>query len=276
MQTKSGKSVFPIGIGTWGISSRINPDSLSSKYIGVEAVHGNEATEIEALRYSVLNGQNHIDCAELYGGFYTDEVIGQAITGSKRADLYIALISSGSPVSVTALCGPRSNRCSGTDYIDLLYIHAPFDDAPWAAAVPQIDRLIDEGIVRHLGVSNFSIDQMRRAMQLAKHPLTANQMNYNVLHKSEVDQAFRDFCHQNDIQIVAYQPIKRQEVLRSETIQKIAQAHTATPAQVALAWLIDKDALPIPKALQKEHIDENIRAVHVVLTAQEIAQLDRL
>lgn len=101
-------------------------------------------------------------------------------------------------------------------------------------------------------------------------------MHYNVLNKSEVDEAFRAFCDEHNIQIVAYQPVKRKEVLANETVQRIAQEHDATPAQVALAWLIAKGALPIPKATNKEHIDENVAAVNLKLSLEDIAELDKL
>ncbi len=68
----------------------------------------------------------------------------------------------------------------GTDYLDMLYIHSPFGDTSWQEAVPQIDELIDEGIVREFGVSNFTIADMEHAIQLTKHTVVANQMNYNV------------------------------------------------------------------------------------------------
>jgi 2,5-diketo-D-gluconate reductase B len=96
------------------------------------------------------------------------------------------------------------------------------------------------------------------------------------LHKDEVDQEFRDFCNQHDITIVAYQPIKRQAVIDNETVQAIATAHDATPAQVALAWLIQMSALPIPKATNKAHIDENLGATTLKLTDQEMTILAAL
>src|SRR6188768_323809 len=101
---------------------------------------------------------------------------------------------------------------------------------------------------------------MERTQKIAKHQIVANQMNYNVLHKDEVNQEFRDYCRENSIQIVAYQPVKRQEVLVNKVIQDIAKAHNATAAQVALAWLLAQDTLPIPKAINKSHIDENVNA----------------
>jgi len=276
MRTKSGRPLFPIGIGTWNISSEYVDDPTAT--YKARAVKGNETQEIEALRYSLAQGQNHIDCAELYGAFYTDEVVGRALGGIVREDLYIAdklwktSVATGSarPAVEQMLQKLR------TDYLDMLYIHAPWEGIEWQAAIPQIDELIDEGIVRDFGVSNFTIVQMQEVQRLSKHALIANQMNYNVLHKDEVTSEFHEYCSDQNVQIVAYQPVKRQEVLQDETIKKIAKAHDATPAQVALAWLLAKNTLPIPKATQKAHIDENVAAVSLALTDTDIAELDNL
>lgn len=279
MQTKSGKSVHPIGIGTWNISSFINTEHTDSKYKGIEPVYGNEESEIEGVKYSISKGQNHIDCAELYGGFYTDEVIGRVVESERREDLYIAdkLWKTSLGDGLVRPTVEKMLQKLKTDYIDLLYIHWPFDNpVPWQEAVPQIDKLIDEGIVRHFGLSNFTTEQMQEAIQLTKHSITANQMHYNVLNKQEINQEFIDFCKQHTIAIVPYQPIERQEVLNNETIQKIAAAHDATATEIALAWLLGQGMLPIPKAIQKAHIDENIKAVDIQLSPEEIEQLNKL
>jgi 2,5-diketo-D-gluconate reductase B len=277
MQTKSGKSLHPIGIGTWLIAGSFDPNP-NDKYKGAKPNHDNEAQEIEAIRYSIFKGQNHIDYAELYGGFYTDEVVGWALVGAEREDLYIAdkLWKSSVGTSLVRSTVEEMLKKLGTDYLDLLYIHSPWDDAPWREAIPQIDELIDEGIVLGFGVSNFTVEQMQEAMHLAKHPIVASQMEYNVLYKDEVDQAFHDFCKTNSIQIVAYQPVKRKAVLANETVQQIAQQHSATPAQVAIAWLLAKGTLPIPKAVQQAHIDENLGALDLKLSNEDIAALNSL
>ncbi len=274
MKTKSGKSLFPIGIGTWNIGGTFAADP-GAKYKGAEPNYENEPAEIEAIRYSISKGQNHIDCAELYGAFHTDEVVGKAIAGLKREDLYIAdkLWKTSVGKGLVRATVEQMLKRLGTDYLDMLYIHAPWDEVNWQEAIPQIDELIDEGIVRNFGVSNFTIADMEQTRQIAKHPIVANQMNYNVLYKDEVSQEFQDYCRENNIQIVAYQPVKRQEVLDSEVIQGIATAHYATAAQVALAWLLAQDALPIPKAINKSHIDENIMATDIKLSAQDLELL---
>lgn len=277
MKTKSGKELFPVGIGTWLISGSYTLDE-SQKYRGAAPVYGNEETEIEALRYSVSKGQNHFDCAELYGAFYTDEVVGRAIAGLNREDIYIAdkLWKTSVGAGQVRPTVQKMLEKLGTDYLDMLYIHSPWKEVDWKQAIPQIDELIDEGAVREFGVSNFTIDDMKVAQEIAKHPITANQVHYNVLNKSEVSEEFRQFCAQNNIQIVAYQPVKRREVLANEAVQRIAKSHNASPAQVALAWLIAKGTLPIPKATQKAHIDENVAAAELQLSAEDVAELDNL
>lgn len=276
MDTKSGKPVFPIGIGTWNIGSTFNANP-GAKYKGAEPNYDNEEAEIEAIRYSISKGQNHIDCAELYGAFHTDEVVGKAIAGLKREDLYIAdkLWRTSVGKGLVRATVQEMLRKLGTSYLDMLYIHAPWDDVTWQEAIPQIDELIDEGIVRDFGVSNFTVTNMKQALQIAKHPIVANQMNYNVLYKDEVSKEFQDYCRENNIQIIAYQPVKRQEVLGDKNIQEIAKAHNATPAQVAIAWLLAQGALPIPKAINKAHIDENVEAISVKLSEEELELLSK-
>ncbi len=278
MKTKSGKELHPIGIGTWGVGSTINPDNLGSKYRGVEPVYGTETREINGLRYSIYECQNHIDCAELYGGFYTDEIVGRAIEGYDREALFIAdklwktSVAKGQVRPTVKLMLKKL----GTKYLDMLYIHAPFSDAPWTEAIPQIDELIDEGIVRYFGVSNFNVAQMQQAKKLSRHPIAANQINYNVLNKENADQDFINYCQKNKIQIVAYQPLKRNEVAQDDTVNKVAKSHKATAVQISLAWLIAKNTLPIPKATDEAHINENLGALKLKLTDAEMLMLDKL
>lgn len=276
MKTKSGNLLFPIGIGTWNIAGVFNADP-TAKYKGAEPSYGNEEAEIEALRYSISKGQNHIDCAELYGAFYTDEVVGRAIAGLKRDDLYIAdkLWKTSVGKGLVRPTVKKMLEKLGTDYLDMLYIHAPWDEVNWQEAIPQIDELIDEGVVREFGVSNFTVSDMEEAHRIAKHPIIANQMNYNVLYVNEVDEAFKQYCRDNNIQLIAYQPVKWQEVLANKTIQEIAKAHEASPAQVALAWLLAQGALPIPKAVKKEHIDENVLSINIQLSEQDLDKLNK-
>jgi diketogulonate reductase-like aldo/keto reductase len=278
LRTASGREIHPIGIGTWDVASHKDPSLPEGKYGRVEPFRGRDDKEIEAITFSLAQGQNHIDCAELYGAFYTDEVVGRALKEAgapPRSDLFIAdklwktSVGDGKvrPTVVEML------RKLNTDYLDLLYIHAPWIDAPWKEALAQIDQLIDEQLVRFLGVSNFTVADMETAMNTAKHPVAMNQIHYNVLDQGRANTQFRDFCRRNDVQIVAYQPLKRQAVIESSTLREIARAHWSTPVQVALAWLRQMGTLAIPKATTKAHIDENLRSLNLVLSDAEMTRL---
>lgn len=276
MQTKSGNDLFPIGIGTWLIGGTYEYDA-AEKYEGSKAHYDNEVAEIEAIRYSIEKGQNHIDCAEAYGAFHTDEVIGRAIAGLNREDLFIAdklwktSVGEGQVRPTVELMLQKL----GTSYLDMLYIHWPWQEVDWLQAIPQIDELIDEGIVRNFGVSNFTIEDMKLAQKSTKHSIAANQMNYNLLHQNEVTAEMKDYCTSNNIQIVAYQPVKRQEVMNNEYIKVVAEKYNISPAQVALAWLLSQNILTIPKTIQKAHIDENVAAVNITLTNEDIQLLNK-
>jgi diketogulonate reductase-like aldo/keto reductase len=272
--TVSGKELHPIGIGTWLIGGSWSPGKGHELWRGSAPAYGNEVAEAEAIRYAIEHGQNHIDNAELYGVGHTEEVVGEAIKGLPREDLFLASKlwhTHVAPGTVRPAVEAMLQRL-GTNYLDLLYIHSSWEG--WQDAVPQIDELINEGVVRHFGVSNFTLELMEEAAGLTMHRLAANQMNYNVLYKAEVDDAFLAYCREQDVQIVAYQPIKRTEVLASPAVQRIAEAHAATPAQVALAWLLRQGALPIPKSVSKKHIDENRKAADLHLSDADMETLN--
>ena len=276
MQTKSGKAVSPIGIGTWRIAGTYEYDA-TEKYEGSKPNYDNEPAEIEAIRYSIAKGQNHIDCAEAYGAFYTDEVVGKAIAGLNREDLFIAdkLWKTSIGEGLVRPTVELMLQKLGTDYLDMLYIHWPWTKVDYLLAVPQINELIDEGIVRSFGVSNFTVEDLKRAQAASKHPIAANQMNYNLLHQHEVTAEMKEYCASNNIQIIAYQPVKRQEVMKNQYIKVVANKYDASPAQIALAWLLSQNVLAIPKAVDKAHIDDNVAAESIVLAAEDIALLNK-
>lgn len=272
LKTKSDKDLFPIGIGTWNIGSVWNPELKKA-----EVVRGNEEKEIEALQYSMKLGQNHIDTAEMYGSGYTDEIVGQAIKPFNRGDLFIAdkIWKTSVAKGKVRPAVERMLKSLQTDYIDLLYIHNSWEDVPWLESIAQIDELIDEGIVLNFGVSNFKISDMKRAMKIAKHPIVANQLYYNVMYRQDATKTVREFCEQNTIKIVAYRPVERKEVENNKKVIKIAKKHNATPYQVALAWLLKMNTLPIPKTTNKAHIDENLKSIDLSLDSNDMVKLDK-
>lgn len=254
LRTKSGSLLHPIGIGTWGYGEY----PLFSP--GTQA-------EVEAIRYAIALGQNHIDTAEMYANGGAERIVGQAIRSANREDIFIASklwknhVAHG---SVRPAVGAMLKRL-GTGYLDMLYIHAPWFDAPWQDAILQIDQLIDEGMVRYFGVSNFNAAHLQEALSLSRHPIMVDQLHYSLTHQQEMTPELRNICAANSISIVAYMPLEKGEVLTTSSIREIASTYNAAPAQIALAWLLAQDVLPIPKALRKIHIDQNAKAKDIKL-----------
>lgn len=264
IRTRSGLPLHPVGVGTWTFG---------------DAPAGSPGTgaEVAAIRHAVRLGQNHIDTAEDYADGGAEKVVGQAIEGLRREDLFIASKLWRDHVArntVRPTVEVMLQRL-GTDYLDLLYIHHPWRHAPWQEALPQIDELIDAGLVRHLGVSNFDAGQVREASVLARHPIGAIQIRYSCSHREAATDELLRLCRANDMVVVAYRPLEQGNLVRSGTIVEIARRHEATPSQVALAWLLSKQALPIPKALRRDHVEQNAAAVDLRLSSDDVALIDR-
>lgn len=268
MDTRSGQPIFPIGIGTWTMGGE--------REAIIDAVV--DARHIDAMKYSLSRGQNHIDTAEMYGNGHTDELVAEAIKDFPREELFIAnkLWQQSLGAQETPDGVYRMLDRLGTDYIDLLYIHSTFDNDEYKNAVEPINKLIDEGTVRYFGVSNFTVDDMKVASRLSTAPIAANQVEYNVTFREDADSQFVSYCRDNEIRLVAYKPIDRGAVMGNSVVQSIAKTHNATPVQIALAWLLEQDVEVIPKASQRKHIDENLQAASITLTSEDLEQLTNL
>jgi diketogulonate reductase-like aldo/keto reductase len=251
--------VHPIGIGTWLIE---DPD---------------DERQIEAIRYSLSLGQNHIDTAEMYGSGRTKTTVGRALQGVPRDSVFLAsklwrnsCSKDGARPAVEAMLERLQ-----VSQLDLLYIHSTWSGLDIPEAVEAMCVLVDAGLVQALGLSNFNLQELRAAMQITRIPFVALQNRYNVLFKSEAPKELLEFCRNNDITMVAYQPVERGLVLKDATIQRVAEAHGATRGQVAIAWLIRQPGVvTIPKAVSRAHIDENLGALNLTLTEDEADELN--
>lgn len=251
--------VHPLGIGTWTMGGAFLPDK-SSPFVEL----GKETECIEAIRYSISKGQNHIDTAFSYGLGHAEEIVGTAIKGFDRKKLFLASkvwkshlkrdsVIRGIQESLTRL---------QTDYLDLIYLHAYWEYEPLEDQIGGLNDAVDRGLVKAIGLSNYNLDQLKRAMTITKHPIVALQNVYNILSKKDVSTELFKFCHKNNISIVAYRPVERKllaDKCTNEVVLAIAKKYGKTPAQIALNWLISQPGVvAIPKAVGKSHIDENL------------------
>ena len=260
-----------IGFGTAQLGrSRILNRSKSDYYLS-------------ALKSALELGYTHIDTAERYTRGFAEELIGRAIRDMKIKRENIFLTSKVLPTpwsysKVMRAC-EGSLRRLGTEYLDLYLIHWPNPFASMKATFRALNQLVGEGKVKHLGVSNFSLNQLRNAQSLSATPILTNQVPYNIFARWFARNGVLEYCQRNDIFLTAYMPVKlyTKSIRTNLVIQSIAQAHGTTSFQIALAWLIAQPrVITIPMSFNPQHQKDNFEAADLEITPSELEQLDRL
>lgn len=275
METKhiAGREVHPIGIGTWGMGG----DRLSDG--NPFADYRYDEREIEAIRYSISKGQNHIDTAQLYGAGHTEEIVGEAIAGMDRSALFVAtkIWRSHSLRNAVPKAAEDSLRKMRIDTIDLLYVHGPWDAISMEDYIGGLCDAVDAGLAAAIGVSNFSLDQLKQAVSLSRRPITAVQLKYNILDHGLATPEMLAYCREQRITVVAYRPVERRllaDKTENDVVTRVARAHGRPPSQIAIGWLISQPGVvTIPKASARSHIDENLGALDLSLSDSQMREL---
>lgn len=272
----NGKKIHPIGIGTWAIGgSRFEDGSAFADY-------DHDDQYIDAIRYSISRGQNHIDTAQIYGVGHTEEIVGRAIRGLKRENLVIASKVNKSHALRSAVPKAAEGMLSrlGIDRLDLLYVHGPWNVLPMKEYIAGVNDALEAGLTDAIGVSNFNAEQLKEALSLTRNPLVANQVHYNLLDRGHVTQDLIDLCLKENILIVAYRPLERKllaDQCANTSILRLADKYKRPVSQIAINWLLaQKNVVVIPKAAMRDHIDENLASLEFTLDPGDIEILDSL
>ena len=217
-------------------------------------------------------GYRHIDTAQAYGN---EAAVGEALAAADvaREEVFLA-----TKVWITNLRAEDVIRSAeesldrlGTDYVDLLYVHWPAGEYDPAETLPAFERLQERGLIRHIGVSNFEPEHVDRAREALDAPVVANQVE---LHPFLPQRELRAYAAETDLELVAYSPLARGQVLSDPTLGEIAEKHRASEPQVALAWLRERGITAIPKATSEAHIRDNWESLSLALDAEDIERID--
>lgn len=257
----SGAPVPVLGQGTWGMGER----------------RDRRPQEVAALRFGMELGMTLIDTAEMYGEGAAEEIIAEAIDGRPRDEIY--LVSKVYPHHADRRGAPaaceRSLRRLRTDHLDLYLLHWR-GAYPLSETVEAFESLVQAGKIRDWGVSNFDLSDMLELIVLpgGEHVAT-NQVHYNLLHR-EIEMDLIPWCRGRHVPIMAYTPIEQGRLLGASALKRVSARHGATPAQVALAWLLQKqEVIVIAKASKIEHVRQNREALDVHLTIRDLEALDQ-
>lgn len=269
MKTKTfGAAALPvaeIGQGTWDI-----PES------------GRRVDEVRrTLRRGVELGMTHIDTAEMYGSGRVEEIVGEAIAGLPRESLFLTskVLPGNASFQGTIDACERSLKRLGVDHLDLYLLHWP-GDFPVEETMSALERLVEDGKTRFIGVSNFDVDELREAQSyLRKVPMACDQVLYN-LGERGVETRLLPYCRDNDIAVVGYTPFGRSHFARARKredslLERIAQKYGKTVRQTMLNFLTrDPLLFAIPKASTLEHVEENAGGSGWNLAAEDVAAID--
>ncbi|NLV07373.1 aldo/keto reductase [Haloarcula rubripromontorii] len=248
-----GTSVPAIGLGTWQLTGQSCRETVEA------------ALEM---------GYRHVDTAQAYGN---ERQVGLGIEAAAvdRGDVFLTTKLDGSNRDARSV--RRSTRESlnrlGTDYLDLLLIHWP--NTPWMASLSEtlgaMNDLVEEGLVRHIGVSNFSPSLLDEARDISSVPILTDQVQY---HPYWDQRKLLDYCRIHDVLLTAYSPLARGGVLDDPALVQIGNRYGKSPAQVALRWLLQQDGVAaIPKASSRDHLEANLAVFDFELTDAEVERI---
>jgi aryl-alcohol dehydrogenase-like predicted oxidoreductase len=238
---------------------------------------------IAVLRRAVELGVNLIDTADSYGPHVSEELIAEALHPYPE-DLLIATKGGllrtgpnqwprdGSPEHLREACEGSLRRLR-LDTIELYQQHSPDEKVPYERSIAALKELQDEGKIRHIGVSNVSVEQLETAREIVDVVSVQNRFNLTDRHSQDVLAR----CEELGIAFFPWAPIARGELAApGGPVARIASRHDASPGQVALAWLLARSAaiVPIPGTSSVEHLEENLGAADLQLTADELAELE--
>ena len=261
LRLPSGETVAALGQGTWHIGDTT----------------GARAEEIATLREGLDLGLTLIDTAEMYGEGRAEALVGEALAGRRDEAFIVSKVypHNASRKGVVAAC-ERSLKRLATDRIDLYLLHWR-GNVPFEETIAGFEALKAAGKIRHYGVSNLDLADMRQWWSIAAgRAFATNQLLYNLTRRG-IEWDLMPWLAERRIPVMAYSPIEQASLLSHTRLIKFARSHGMTPAQAALAWLLAKDGvIAIPKTGNRERLRENAGARNVELNVAQLAELDRL
>ncbi|MGP4749573.1 aldo/keto reductase [Agrobacterium pusense] len=255
----SGKEVPALGLGTWNMGE----------------TRSSAEQEVESIRRAIDLGMTLIDTAEMYADGRSEEIVGRAIV-NHREDVF--LVSKVYPWNASATgtvdACERSLAQLGTDHIDLYLLHWR-GEHPLEETVAAFERLKMDGKIGDWGVSNFDTDDMEELFAVPDgRNCAANQVLYNLSRRGP-EFSLLPWCQQNGVPLMAYSPIEQGRILKNHELIRIAKAYQATPAQLALAFLLEREGvIAIPKSSNAARVEENRGATDLDITEEDWAALD--
>ena len=255
---RDGTPIPVLGLGTWKMGE----------------AHANAATEIAALQAGLDQGVTLFDTAEMYASGGAERVLGEAIAGRRDETFLVSKVlpSNAGRARAIAACEASLKRL-GTDRLDLYLLHWR-GSVPLAETVRAFEDLVAAGKILRWGVSNFDPADLAELDAISRN-CAANQVLYNLTRRG-IEFDLLPQAQRRSMPVMAYSPIDQGALLDEPVLLDIARNHEATPAQIALAWVLRRPGIvAIPKTSRAERVAENLAALDIDLTETDLAKLDK-
>ncbi|MGQ4892798.1 MAG: aldo/keto reductase [Candidatus Njordarchaeia archaeon] len=264
---KSNERVVAVGYGTWGVGGSFSAD------------YSRDDHWIKIIRHAVKIGLNLIDTAEMYGAGHAEELVGEAIKIFPREEVFVVskVWSTNLHYDDLLKSARKSLKRLGLSYIDLYLIHWPNPSIPLSESMKAMEKLVEDGLVRYIGVSNFNVREMEEARSyLSKVDIVVNQVKYSLRDRA-VEREILPYCIREGITLMAYTPLEKGSLARNPKLREVGSKYGKSAAQVALNWLISRPrVITIPKAGSFEHLEENRGAMGWRLSPSDIEKLEKI
>lgn len=264
-KTLSGGFSLPIfGLGTWMMGGAFTRD-----------LNNDDDRDIRAIQQAIRDGITHIDTAELYAAGHAEELVGQAIKNLNRANLFIVSKVWSDHLKYDDLINAvkRSLARLKSDYLDLYLIHKPSQTVPLRETMRAMDALVDTGLIKNIGVSNFTVPRMQEAHSYTKNKIVATQVHYNLMFREPEVKGVLQYCQENEIFIIAWRPVEKGLLVLkgNQLVGGLCQKYDKTPAQIAINWLISQPFVVTLSTMRSpEHLKENLDALDWRMSKEDV------
>lgn len=273
----NSKPIFPIALGTWGIGEEALWNSDGSVSYSSPTINFDK--EYDAVCFSLESGINYIDTCLKYGKSQTKDVLKKAIHVFDRNKLFINAKLDSWQRSADSIYRELDLylKTFDIDFVDMYQIHHPMVFLSHQETVRTINKLMNKGLVKSFGVSNFNVEQLEETIYTTQHNLSCCEVHYNLVIRINEQDGVIDFCNKHNIKLLVYQPLRRGEIEKENysLVRQLANKYGKTQNQILINWLLSKqNVIPIIKSTNIEHIKDNLEALSFEIAPNEIELLN--
>ena len=276
---KNGFEIPVFGIGTWLMGSENDNNIPLHSY--------SNKKDIDAIKTALDLGVAHIDTAEAYAQGATEELVGEAIKNYERKKLFLVSKVKLDNLSYQGIKQALTNSLERlrTDYLDLYLMHRCPPKDKFEECVRAMNELVDEGLVKNIGLSNTNTEHTKQLCKLTKHPFVVNQVHLNLQFREPEKDGLLKFCQKNDIFLEAWRPVNKGALTKTgidvtkkgiPILDEMCNKYNKTPAQISINWLISqKNIITIAKSTDVNHLKDNLGALNWEMEQEDIEKLTK-